>query len=89
MTSEPVISSELVNLRRLFRQWRAEHPRRHFPKEFWIQVAQCARCTDPKMIAAVLGFSLAHLRSKICQYQELLQEPHQEDAFILDSPVFN
>ena len=83
MDSEALISSELANLRNLFRQWRADHPKGHFPKDLWKQVVQYAQGTDPKKIAKVLGISFSYLRSKIYQYQVDKQESHrQEDAFI-------
>ncbi len=63
MTSEAVISQELADPCRLFRRWRAEHPKRHFPKEFWRRVARCAQFTDAKEIASALGMDFTYLRA--------------------------
>ena len=82
MTSQSVITRELADLCRRFRQWRAKHPKRYIPKVFWQQAARCAQHTDAKEVARSIGVKLIYLRRKIHLYQPDLLQPPQEDAFV-------
>lgn len=90
MTSQAVTTSDLADLRRRFRQWRANHPKRYIPKVLWQHAARCAQYANAKEVARAIDVKLSYLHRKIRQYGAEASQPLQDDVFVeLALPLAN